>query len=285
MGNGGIGGNVSGSANRKSPLAARRWRRVLAGGAPVILGLASLDAHAAPIFAENFDGLALRPFVSPSESGGSGSDWTDVPPDTWVRDNTTTPSGGPAEFYGFTFMNKASCVATESDQDRSQFASGSGTVMVADPDAYDDGDLDIEPNLFNVFMSTPPIPLAGVARGAGAGALRFDSSFRPYDGMTASVDVSFDGGQSFSNLLTMNAGNSGGDSSLTRVNEAVSLPLDLPDDASSMVVRFGMTNAGNDWWWAVDNIAVDAEVVPEPSGIAALLGAAGLAALSRRRRS
>jgi hypothetical protein len=96
--------------------------------------------------------------------------------------------------------------------------------------------------------------------------------------------VSFDGGENFSNLIEFTAANSGGDSSLSRVAEAVSLPLDIPDDAESLLFRFGMTNAGNDWWWAVDNITVDAEVIPEPSGIAAMLGAAGLAALRRKRR-
>ena len=279
-------GNFPVGMTRTSPAAARRLRRVLSGAAPLVLGLAALDAGAAQIFSENFDALPLRPFVSPTESGGTGSDWSDQLPAGWTRDNAETPAGGPVEFYGFSFMNKAAWIATEQNQDRVGFARGANVVMVADPDAYDDGarPFTIEPNLFNAFMTTRAISLAGVTPGFGAAALTFDSSFRPYDGMTASVDVSFDGGDNFSNLLTLNRGNSGGDSSLDRVNEAVSVALDIPDDAESLTLRFGMTEAGNDWWWAVDNIAVDANVVPEPSAVSALLGAAGLAALRRRRR-
>ena len=113
------------------------------------------------LFSENFDGLTLGPFVSSSESGGSGADWTDVPPTGWTRNNMATPEGGPPEFFGFTFLDKNSWIATAGNQDRDDFTKGTGTVMVADPDEYDDdaggGSVLGANQSFNVFLQTPPI--------------------------------------------------------------------------------------------------------------------------------
>jgi len=272
---------MSGNLNQNAS-ASRRLRRAVLAGAPIVLGLAAIDVRAAQLFSENFDSLELGPFVSPSETGGDGTDWTDVPPTGWVRNNGDTTTGGPPEFFGFTFMDVGAWVATELNQERSMFTRGTGTVMVSDPDAYDDIG-NIENNAYNVLMTTPAISLANVA--ANTAVLNFDSSFRPYDAMTATVEVSFDGGTNFTNLLTMNAGNSGGDSSLTRVDEAMSIPLANPAGASSMLIRFGMSNADNDWWWAVDNVTVEGDIVPEPSSVGIIaLGMAGLTLPRRRRR-
>ena len=70
----------------------------------------------------------------------------------------STPVGSPAEFFGFTFHDKNAWIATEGNQERSQFALAPGPVMVADPDAYDDG-TDVDTGLFNAYMSTSPISM------------------------------------------------------------------------------------------------------------------------------
>ena len=273
---------MSGNLNQNASVS-RRLRRAVLAGTPIVLGLAAIDARAAQLFSENFDGLELGPFVSPSESGGSGTDWTDVPPPGWVRDNGATTTGGPPEFFGFTFMDVGAWVVTEGNQERSMFTRGTGTVMVSDPDAYDDIG-NIEANAYNVLMTTPAVSLANVV--ANTAVLKFDSSFRPYDAMTATVEVSFDGGTNFTNLLSMNSANvPGGESSLERVDEAVSLPLNNPAGASSALIRFGMSNADNDWWWAVDNVTVEGDLVPEPSSVGIIaMGMAGLMLPRRRRR-
>jgi hypothetical protein len=67
-------------------------------------------------------------------------------------------------------------------------------------------------------------------------------------------------------------------------NEHVTLGLNNPGGASEMVLTFGLFDAGNDWWWAVDNVHV--EGVPEPSALAMGIWATllGLGALRRRTR-
>jgi PEP-CTERM motif-containing protein len=58
--------------------------------------------------------------------------------------------------------------------------------------------------------------------------------------------------------------------------------LNNPGGATSARIRFGLVNATDDWWWAVDNIRVG--IIPEP-GSAALAGLAlfGLGLVRRRR--
>ena len=177
-------------------------------------------------------------------------------------------------------MNIDSWIATAENPSRDSFTLGTGGVVVADPDEYDDLG-DIGDDLFNVFLTTPAISLDGVD--ADTVTVDFDSSFRPYDGMTGLVDVSYDG-STWTNLLTLDTATLGGNSVLDRANEEVSLPVGNPA-GGEMYVRFGMTNAGNDWWWAIDNVEVN--VVPEPAsaGIAGLGAAAAAAFLRRRRKS
>ena len=208
--------------------------------------------HRTTLFVENFEGLALQPFVSPSESGGDGTDFTATPPAGWTQDNTT-PAGGPVEFYGWTFMDKAAWATTAGNQGRQGFAKASGTVMVADPDEYDDV-TDIDPNLFNAFMKTPAIDLSNVV--AGSATLTFDSSWRPEDNQKAVLTVSFDGGAPIE-LLRFTSDPSDPDYKPNATNESITLALANPEGATSAVISFGVVDGGNDWWWAIDNIVVE----------------------------
>lgn len=259
--------------NRK--LSARTYPTLVALIA-LILGLTNSDrAAAVTLYAEDFESLTLGPYVN--ECCGDGTDWTATPPTGIGVDTTTTPVGNLAEFFGWTFHDKASWVSTAGDQSRSAFTRGSGTVALADADEYDDNPLGIiRPNLMNVFMS---IPLS-VAGTSNLLQISFDSSFRPSGTMEGLLDVSFDGGTSFVNLLSLVAGPGFPSESLTRVNERIT--LQTPRTGDDLVVRFGLVNGGNDWWWAVDNISIDS--VPEPNSLG-LVALGLLAVLAKRRRA
>ena len=63
-------------------------------------------------------------------------------------------------------------------------------------------------------------------------------------------------------------------------NDPVDVAVDNPS-SGTMRFRFGMNNASNDWWWAVDNIVVTGDI-PEPSAV--LLTVFPLLGLTRWRR-
>lgn len=207
------------------------------------------------LFAEDWESVEgqLRPFVSPSESGGDDTDWTPVPPVGWTVDNAT-PAGGPVEFHGWTFLDKQSWIATAEDQQRSGFIRGQGLVAVADADEYDDVG-SIEPDQFSARLTSPEIGL-----GAAAGQsvyLNFDSSWRPEDLQQARVLVSFDGADPVE-ILNWTSDPASADFHPDATNERVVIPLLPPEGAQSARITFDMPRAGNDWWWAVDNITVTA---------------------------
>ena len=205
------------------------------------------------IFSENFESLSdqLQPFVSPSEKGGDGTDWTATPPNGWTVVNET-PGGGPAEFHGWTFLDRNSWAVTADDQQRSTFANGQGVVAVADPDEY----YDLENPGYMVFNSTLLSPEIDISdRAAGTVYLSFDSSWRPEGEQQGIVTVRFDGGDPIvlSNWLSDESQAGYKDHS---TNETVILALQNPEGAQTAQIGFQLTNADNNWWWAVDNIAV-----------------------------
>ena len=51
----------------------------------------------------------------------------------------------------------------------------------------------------------------------------------------------------------------------------MTLPLNNTASSQKLQLTFGMREAGNDWWWAIDNLVINAGVVPpliatQPSG-------------------
>jgi hypothetical protein len=138
------------------------------------------------LFAENFDSLKLGPFVSASETGGDGTDWTASPPEGWsmtrggghgpkidhkIIDELQTNSETIAEFDGWTFVDPVSWNAT-AGQGRERFSRGTGVIAVADSDEFNDRSA----ARFNASLSTPPIDLAGIR--PETLVLRFDSGWR-----------------------------------------------------------------------------------------------------------
>jgi concanavalin A-like lectin/glucanase superfamily protein len=213
----------------------------------------------AVLFAEDFEGLPLGPNVDEGVAGDAV--WTKTAPEGWLIDDSEMAgvgdpnTDGVTEWAGWSFADKAWWIEAAGNQDRSLFTFGSGTVAVGDPDEWDDADH--TEGYFNSFLATPIIDLAGVA--ADAVQLRFASSWRPeFDDnyhQTANITVSFDGADPVEVLL-WESDSASANYKPYATNEAVVVEIAVPEGAQNMVVTFGLYDAGNDWWWAIDNVDV-----------------------------
>jgi len=235
------------------------------------------------VLAEDFEGLALGPNVDEALAGDAV--WTDTPPEGWTIDESGIPGiGDPAtdgvtEWAGWAFANKDWWIETAGDQDRSLFTLGIGTVAIADPDEWDDQDHAgkgrIQEDPYDTWLSTRPIDISYLA--AGTLQLKFDSSWRPeFDDnyhQTANVTVSFDGGEPIEVLL-WESDEARPNYKPYATNETVIVDLGNPAEAKTAVVTFGLFDAGNDWWWAIDNLDISG-IAPERAPV----DTAGLLAL------
>ncbi len=206
------------------------------------------------IFSETFDSLELGPFVSGTESGGDGTDWTATAPSGWTVDLAGVPAGGVPEFAGWTFLDPNSWDAT-AQQNRGLFTKGRNVIAVGDGDEWDDSSPGAR---MLTSLISPPIDISG--KPASSVALKVDSSWRT-EPQTGMVQVAFDGGDPVTLVELTSA-------SPDALNDTLFVPIDNPAGASSMTVSFTY-EAGNNWWWAIDNVQVLAEtviIVDQPVG-------------------
>ena len=167
--------------------------------------------------------------------------------------------------------------ATAEDQRRSEFTGkhndgkGIGKGAVSDPDEWDDWELNGDPDAlsrWNGHLITPSIKIKGAAEKSLV--LTLDSSWRPEDTQDGEITVSFDGGKEEQILLFKSVGIDAGAHTLVtiptlkldeeeindgeQINETLEIPIDNPTGAAEMIISFGVIEAQNDWWWAIDNI-------------------------------
>ncbi len=210
------------------------------------------------LFFEDFEGLELGPYVDENlpdlQPIDSSAVWTNTPPEGWEVENLT-PVGGVTDWHGWTFANVQAWSFVAGDQRRSEFTKASGTAAIVDPDEWDD--MDHEPGTFNSFLHSPPISLEGVA--PSSIEIKFDSSWRPEDSQAAALTVSYDGGPPIDVFFWTSAEGDFYFHDDNSTNETLTFQLDNPDGASEMVLSFEMFEAGNDWWWAIDNIEITSE--------------------------
>jgi hypothetical protein len=246
----------------------------------------------AALFFEDFETVVLGP--NKDEGVVSDKAWTDDPPAGWTVDNslfTSTiindenPDGdgdgyadrdGVTEWAGWSFANREWWATTAGDQRRTEFTLSTGNAAVADPDEWDD--LDHAVSLFNSVMTTPAISLDGLS--PNTVTLAFVSSWRPegvddnnaakfpvdenggaINNQTALITASFDGGAPVQILKWDSV--SGSPTFHTDLpNESVLVAVPNPAGAKTMKLSFALLEGANDWWWAVDNIALTAGAAP-----------------------
>ncbi|QHC60385.1 alkaline phosphatase family protein [Rathayibacter sp. VKM Ac-2760] len=227
---------------------------------------AAADA-AAPFSSEDFDSLtsALRPRVDETGIPASTLGWTPTAPTGWtVTNGPSIGTKGKSEWRGWTFATPAFWAAAQTGQGREDFTKGSGVVAVADNDEWDDGNNPGE-QLFASTLTSAPIAVPG----GRTVHVNFDSNYRQTGPQVAALEVSFDGGAT-KRLFEYSTAVLGDQTYLQ--NRSLTQPVAVPAGATSMQLSWVIEKATNDWYWAVDNIAVTSEA---PEGAEAPLPAPG----------
>lgn len=247
--------------NRAGAATARVTFALLDAGNNWWWGLDNLEVSGVPaasrrvLLAEGFDALPLGPSVD--ETPPTSGVWTPTPPAGWAVDNSGLPTGGVTEWRGWTFAQRAWWSAVAVDQGRSGFARGTGTVAVADPDEW--FDLPRGSGTFNTRLTSPAIALGSARSGLRAA---FDSSWRAEGVQRAELAARFadSSGNAVGTPLTLLDWRSAAGASFKpdATNEAVTLEFAAPPNAASVRLTFALLDAGNNWWWAIDNVTVTA---------------------------
>ncbi len=229
----------------------------------------------AVLFEEDFEDVALE--ASIMEQIKDKDVWSGTPPEGWEITNENPKDLGMPEWRTWAIVDLEWWTRTAEDQRRSEFTGvhndgkGIGKGAVSDPDEWDDwegnGDPDAQ-SRWNGHLITPPIKIKGAA--AKSLVLTLDSSWRPEDTQNGEITVSFDGDKEEQILFFKSVGIDAGAHTLVtiptlklkeekindgeQINETLEIPIDNPAGVAEMIISFGVIDAQNDWWWAIDNI-------------------------------
>ncbi|MDZ4778995.1 MAG: PEP-CTERM sorting domain-containing protein [Planctomycetia bacterium] len=259
-----------------------RKRNAAAAALAAWLSASPATSYGTTFFYEDFDGVTLKPAVNeaiPVDLLG----WTDVPPAGWTVDDSGVPGAlsgddlrdGRTEWAGWSFASKEFWT-TADDQGRTDFDRASGNVAVADPDEWDDQAHDpitSTATTYNARMATPTFSVAGFR--PGKLFLTYDSSFRPegpddnadaYNDQSPVVRASWGGAANVEILRWTSDPAAAMGGTVMRednnTNDSITIPLTVPAGATTLKLDFGLERAENDWWWAIDNVAV-ADALPK----------------------
>ena len=212
------------------------------------------------ILEENFNNLEL--FPAEDEAYGAcgnsiGPDvlgWTHVPPENWTIDNTNMPEVGTIEWRGWSFASMDFWVDAE-DQLRSQFTRADGTVAVVDPDEWDDCGNAASFGSYNSILTSPLIPLTG-----NPIHISFDSHYRQEAPQQVYLTVTNVSGEIIETLLHYSS-NAGSDNASGDVlNQRLSFSVESDED--EIYFNWEMADAGNNWYWAIDNVTIQSQTPP-----------------------
>ncbi|MFD3454519.1 phosphocholine-specific phospholipase C [Streptomyces sp. NPDC058691] len=215
---------------------------------------ASLTAKVGPVMtglllAEDFESVApsLAAAADLSRPGLLG--WTRTAPEGWTITNAPGMPQGTRELQGWSFLSKQFWFPA--GQDRANFTRGLGIVAVADPDDWDDTG---SPSGRGRFDSTLTTPAVAIPAGTPTLHLGFDTHYRQESPQEAEVTVEFDTGQKSRVLYYSSATSGNTNRGQDQQNRLVDLPVAVPSGATSVKVNFRIFNAGNNWFWAIDNV-------------------------------
>ncbi|TWP47818.1 nucleotide pyrophosphatase [Lentzea tibetensis] len=185
-----------------------------------------------------FDGVTLKPRQDETGVPSSVLGWTHQGPAGWSVRNATAMPAGVAEWQGWSFTTDDFWTRTAPAQEREANVRARGVFAVADPDEWDDKGSPSSSGRFDSTLVSPGFDVSG----ATTARLEYVSHYRQDGSQRATVSVSFDGGpEKVVQTLTADG-----------LAKQISLDVAVPAGARSAVVSWRLSEAGNDWYWAVD---------------------------------
>ncbi|MEU8261528.1 S8 family serine peptidase [Micromonospora sp. NPDC048999] len=129
---------------------------------------------------------------------------------------------------------------------RGNLTGGTGNFAILDSDKYGSG------NRQDSSLVSPIVDLTNVA----APVIRFNQDFRQLSSNKADVDLSLDGGATWTNVLRQTADARGPRATEVKIPQAAG--------KSQARVRFHFYDAQWVWWWQIDNVLIGSQVLCEP---------------------
>lgn len=173
-------------------------------------------------------------------------------PKGWKQDVTGVTSG-EERWNGWTLSTIRRWTWTSGTEQRHYFTQGHDQVAIIDSKQQRLAPRDS----MDASLTSANINVSG----QGTVALEFDHHYRQgKSGQTAQVSVSFDGGAQ-QTVATFDA---------DRYSSHEYFEIDVPAGASQMQVTFSYLGGNDDYWWALDNVAVRApftQVAEQPKAI------------------
>ena len=212
------------------------------------------------VLEENFNNVEL--FPAEDEAYGAcgnsiGPDvlgWTHEPPENWIIDNSNMPEVGTIEWRGWSFASMDFWVDAE-DQLRSQFIRADGTVAVVDPDEWDDCENAASFGSYNSILISPLIQLTGQPIN-----ISFDSHYRQEAPQQVSLTVTNSSGEIIEMLLHYSSDPGSDNDSGDVLNQRLSFIVETDED--EIYLKWEMYDAGNNWYWAIDNVTIQSQTPP-----------------------
>ncbi|WP_158880467.1 alkaline phosphatase family protein [Amycolatopsis anabasis] len=189
-----------------------------------------------------FDGLygSLSARVDETGIPASVKGWTHTAPSGWSVDRSRMPAGGVTEWRGWSFTTDEFWSRAQGGQDRENALRTRGVFAVADSDEFADK---TGGTSFDSTLASPAYPVTG----GGTAKIGYVTHYLQEGSQIAEVSVSFNGGaDQVVKKYTADAR-----ATVESLNVAV------PAGATSMVVKFRYYNAGNNWYWAIDDLKVE----------------------------
>ncbi|GAA0434036.1 hypothetical protein GCM10008934_24350 [Virgibacillus salarius] len=209
---------------------------------------------------QNFDYLqsSLKPAVN-EDIPDSILGWTSETPNGWTITNSSHMPAGTIEWQGWSFTTKDFWTKADT-QEREDFDLGQGVIAVADPDEWDDNGSPASTGYFDSTLTSPSIKVKGDQNLS----LGFASHYKQEGIQTAEVTAVFDNGEKQQVLIYDNKSTSdNGNSHVLNKYEVKS--INVPEEASSMKLKWRMYNAKNNWFWAIDDIRLDDQMIVPPN--------------------